>query len=483
MARWVIALACGELPMDTSQSNNTLKARFEAQRAAFKRQPMPDPATRRQWLDRLADLLKNNEQAICEAISADFGHRPHTETRLLELFPSREAVRYAQRKVARWMKPERRHVSLWFKPARAEVRYQPLGVVGIIVPWNYPLYLSVGPLVSALAAGNRVMLKMSEFSRAFGDLFARLIRDTFPEDLVIVVLGGPDVATEFSALLFDHMLFTGSTSTGRRVMGVAASNLTPVTLELGGKSPVIIAPGQNLARAAQRIVFAKLVNGGQTCVAPDYVLLHKSEEQAFLAEARKAAQRFYGNPASPDYASAAHARQHARLIEVIVDADAKGARIEPVLPTGETVGRKIAPVAVLECNDGMRVIQEEIFGPILPIVPYERLDEAVAYVNGRDRPLSLYIFDNDRARVASVLDATASGGVVVNDCLLHVAQEDLPFGGVGPSGMGRYHGPEGFKTFSQVRSVLRQSSLASISLLYPPYGGALTQRLLRVMLR
>lgn len=463
--------------------HGALTSALALQREAFARDPMPSAAIRRERLDRLARLLKENQQAICEAICADFGHRSHTETRLIEIFPSLEAVRYARRKVAGWMKPSRRHTSLWFLPGRSEVRYQPLGVVGIIVPWNYPLYLAIGPLVGALAAGNRALIKMSEFGPRFGALFARLIGEAFPPDLVSVVLGGAEVAAEFSALPFDHLLFTGSTPVGRIVMAAAAKNLTPVTLELGGKSPAIVAPGFDITAAAQRIGFGKTMNGGQTCIAPDYVLLPRGQEEAFVAAMRSFAQKLYGNAASPDYASVAHERHYARLRALLDEARAMGARIEALLEDGAISGRKLAPVVLLGGTPQMRVMQEEIFGPILPVIPYDTLDEAIAYVNERDRPLALYVFDDQRSRIESLLDRTASGGVTVNDCILHIAQDDIPFGGVGPSGLGRYHGPEGFKTFSQQRSVFRQAALNASAILHPPFGKPLAERLIKLMLR
>jgi acyl-CoA reductase-like NAD-dependent aldehyde dehydrogenase len=465
----------------TNLAAGDLRARFETQRAGFARQPMPDATTRRGWLRALAALLKDNQGAISEAIDADFGHRCDAETRLLEFYPSLEAIAYARRRVAAWMAIEPRRTSLLFQPGRSELRYQPLGVVGIMAPWNYPLYLAVGPLAGALAAGNRAMVKSSEYSPRFGALFACLVRERFNEDLVTVVLGDLEVASAFAGLPFDHLLFTGSTAVGRAVMTAAAKNLTPVTLELGGKCPVLIAPGQDLADAVARIVFAKLVNAGQTCVAPDYVLLPRGAETEFLAQARAATVRFHGGADSPDYASIAHERHYARLMELIRDAREQGARIEPLCPAPAVEHRKIAPVAVFDTRDSMRVMREEIFGPVLPVVPYERVEDAIAYINARPRPLALYVFDRDRRRVERTLHATASGGVAVNDCLLQIAQDDLPFGGAGASGMGRYHGPEGFKTFSQLRSVFRQSRLSIVGWLYPPYARRITRFILRLM--
>lgn len=467
----------------TGSVPDVLCTTFAAQRAAFAREPMPTAATRRAHLARLAAVIKDHQQAICEAIASDFGSRAPAETRLIEIFPSLEAVRYARKRVARWMRPSRRRTGVWFMPGRSEVRYQPLGVVGVIVPWNYPLFLAVGPLVGALAAGNRVLIKMSEHGPEFGRLFARLVADTFPADLVSVVLGGPDVGAAFSALPFDHLLFTGSTEVGRKVMAAASKHLTPVTLELGGKCPAVVAPGYDIGVAAERIGFGKLMNAGQTCIAPDYVLLPRGTEDAFVAVLRAFALKSYGDATSPDLTSLAHEGQVARMHALLDEARAMGARVVPLLPGEPAFRRSMVPVALLGGTPGMRVMQEEIFGPVLPLVPYDALDEAIAYINVRERPLALYVFDNQRARVESLLDRTASGGVTVNESVLHIVQDDLPFGGVGPSGMGRYHGPEGFRTFSQHRSVFRQGPLDFSGMLHPPYGKPLAERLMRLMLR
>ena len=453
------------------------------QRTAFRRHPFPLPRVRQEHLRRLEHLLLSHEQAICESISTDFGHRSEVETRMLELFPSLNSLRHARRHVARWMQPERRRSGIWFKPGRAEIRYQPLGVVGIIVPWNYPLYLAIGPVASALAAGNRVMLKLSEFTPTFGGLFARLIRDNFSDDHIFVCTGDAQVGRAFSALPFDHLLFTGSTAVGRDVMATAARHLTPVTLELGGKSPALIAPDYEIAIAARRIMFGKLVNAGQTCIAPDYVLAPTEKIEELVAALRSAAVKFFKSTDSADYTSIVNDRHFARLEAIIADARTHGARIEVLLPAGSSSSRprRFAPVALIGGHRSMRAHQEEIFGPILPIVGYRTRDEAIAYINDGPKPLALYVFDANKTRADELLATTASGGVTLNDTLLHVGQEDLPFGGVGDSGMGRYHGIDGFRTFSQTRSVFRQSRVASTSLMYPPYG-RLTMRLLALML-
>lgn len=461
---------------------DALEADFARLKAGYSAQPYPSLAQRRAWLDVLEGLLKSQAEAIADAIDADFGGRSRNETRLAELFPSLEAVRHARRHLRRWMRPSRRSVSIWFAPGRARVQYQPLGVVGVIVPWNYPLYLAVGPLVGALAAGNRVMIKLSEYTPAFGALFARLIAQAFPADLVSVSNGGPEVASAFSRLPFDHLLFTGSTSVGRHVMRAAADNLTPVTLELGGKSPTVVAPGFDIATAARRIAFGKMMNAGQTCVAPDYVLVPQGQETAFLDEMRRVVRGFYGDGRGPDYTSVVNGRHYARLTGLLDDARERGARLEPLLDTAELPGHKLTPTLVLGVDDGMKIMQEEIFGPVLPVMAYRELDEAIAYINAHDRPLALYLFDNDTVRREALLRRTHSGGVTINDCMLHVAQDNLPFGGVGPSGMGHYHAEEGFRTFSKARGIFTQSRLNALSIFHPPHG-KLAAFVLKLMLR
>lgn len=457
---------------------------FAAQRAASRQHAWMPCSERRGHLLRLERLLRQHQELLCRTISEDFGHRPRTETLLLELFPSLQALRHARKNLERWVRPERRRVGIWFKPGRAEVRYQPLGVVGIIVPWNYPLYLAIAPLAGALAAGNRVMLKLSELTPRFSDLLANLIAKEFSVDHLHICTGGPDVGREFSRLAFDHLLFTGSTAVGREVMQAAARRLTPLTLELGGKSPVIVTPGFNLVVAARRIVFGKFVNAGQTCIAPDYVLAPKEALEALLTEVRHAARSLYGDVGTSDYASIVNERHYSRLQSLLDDATAQGARIEPLLASAAPPSaRRFPPVAVIGATPSMRVLQEEIFGPILPIIGYRTLDEAIEYINERPRPLALYIFDSDRSRADELIARTASGGVTINDTLLHVGQDDLPFGGLGESGFGRYHGVEGFRTFSQVRSIFRQGMFAPTALMYPPYGGRLARRLLAFMCR
>jgi coniferyl-aldehyde dehydrogenase len=371
------------------------------------------------------------------------------------------------------MKPRRVWVSKWFLPARAEILPRPLGVVGIIVPWNYPVFLSIGPMVGAIVAGNRVMVKVSEYTPAFGTLFQRLVAQTFRPDEVTVVLGGPEVAAAFSALPFDHLLFTGSTPIGRKVMSAAAANLTPVTLELGGKSPTVIAPGYSLERAATRILAGKLLNAGQTCIAPDYVLLPRAKLESFITACHAQARRMFPQGlASGDYTSIINQRQYARLIGYLDQAAAAGARVEPLFDGAgrDDAAHRLAPALLLDPPHGLDVMREEIFGPLLPLLPYDQVEDAVEFINAQPRPLALYWFDDDRKRTEWALRRTHAGGVCVNETLVHVAQEELPFGGIGPSGMGHYHGRWGFETFSKMKPIFRQSRLNGMGLFMPPYG-------------
>jgi len=454
---------------------------FARMRVAQAREGMPDLATRKRRLRVLEALVRDHRHEIAEAIRSDFGQRPAEETDLLEVFPSLSGIRHALRHVGRWMRPRRRWAGFWFLPARTELRPQPLGVVGIIVPWNYPLYLAVGPLTDALAAGNRVMVKTSEITPAFSTLFAELVARHFAPDEVAVVTGDADVGRAFSALPFDHLLFTGSTPVGREVMRAAAPNLTPVTLELGGKSPAIIGPRARFEHAVERIILGKMLNAGQTCIAPDYVLLPRARMQDFVAAARAVVERMYPRLATnPQYAGIASDRHYDRLSLLLEDAVAHGATAH-VLSRVDGEARALPPTLLTGVDDSMVVMQQEIFGPLLPLVACDSIDEAIAYVGARPRPLALYVFDDDRATVERVLERTHAGGVSVNDTLLHIAQHHLPFGGVGASGIGAYHGEDGFRTFSHRKPVFRQARFNLVGLLDPPWG-ARFQRMLRLLL-
>ncbi len=466
-----------------------LASRFTRLQLAARGDSNPDRAVRERRLLTLDRLLLDNEPAIADAVRRDFGHRSAAETRLLELFPSHAAIGHARRHLRRWMRPRARSVSLWFQPGRAEVRYQPLGAVGIIVPWNYPIFLAAAPLAAALAAGNRALVKMSENTPATASLFAELVARYFADDELSVVEGDVGVAQEFARLPFDHLLFTGSTPVGRQVMRAAADSLTPVTLELGGKSPAIIGPrlsaSGHFARAVERIIIGKCMNAGQTCIAPDYVLLPAGQEQAFIEHARQVVAACYpAIESNTDYSTIVDQRQFARLCAYLEEARAGNAKIIDLAPgaVADSATRRLPPLALLDLSDSLRVMQEEIFGPLLPVLPYRDLDEAIRFVNSRPRPLALYYFDRESANIERVLNETVAGGVTVNDTILHIAQDDLPFGGVGPSGMGCYHGFAGFETFSVKKAVFRQSRLSAIGLFKPPYG-AVFERLTRILLR
>ncbi len=470
---------------DSAPAAAPLAEAFERQRRACDTGRSPACDERIAALRALENLLRSGTARLCEAVDADFQGRANQETRLLEIFPALEASRHARRHLRRWMRPQRHATSLWFLPGRSRVVWQPLGVVGIVVPWNYPIYLAVGPIVSALAAGNRVLVKMSEAAPRTGELFARLVAERFDPALLAVVNGGPELAREFVALPFDHLLFTGSTAVGREVMRAAAANLTPVTLELGGKSPAIVGRMADVAAAADRIMFGKCLNAGQTCVAPDYALVPREDVETFIAAARASVARMYPSIAdNPQYSSIVNERHRERLRTLIDEARRSGARVEEINPAGESLSGspKIAPHVVVGADANTRLMREEIFGPILPVVGYGDLAEAIAYVNARPRPLALYVFDRDEAAIARVLGETTSGGVTVNETILHIAQDDLPFGGVGASGMGEYHGRAGFETFSKRKAVFRQPRLNLLGLFRPPYG-ARFERLMRLLAR
>jgi coniferyl-aldehyde dehydrogenase len=455
-----------DIPLDLAQL-------LEGQRRAWHQAPYSSWSVRAARLRRLQSLLEEHGPAIADAINADFGGRPRMETELAEIWPSLEEIKSALRHGQAWMKPRRAGVGKWFWPASAQVLPQPLGVVGIIVPWNYPLFLAIGPLVAALVAGNRAMLKLSEFTPRFSALLQQLIASTFPPDEVTVVTGGPEVAAQFSALPFDHLLFTGSTPVGRRVMAAAAANLTPVTLELGGKSPAVITPGYPLQHAVQRILAGKLINAGQTCIAPDYVLLPRDQLPAFIAAARAQGQQSYpAGLGDADYCSIINDRQYRRLTADLDEAIALGVHAECLFsgPARDDARHRLAPTLLINPPADCAAMREEIFGPVLPVLPYDRLEDALAFIQARPHPLALYWFDQDRARTDHALCALPAGGVTVNDTLLHIAQHSLPFGGVGASGMGHYHGQWGFDTFSKLKPVFRQARLNGTGLFAPPYS-------------
>ncbi|OGA35249.1 MAG: aldehyde dehydrogenase [Betaproteobacteria bacterium RIFCSPLOWO2_12_FULL_64_23] len=451
-----------------------LDALLECQRSAFALEMNPTVAVRKERLARLAAMGEKHAAQIVEAISADFGHRSPHETQMAELVMVGGTIRHAERHLKGWMKARRVPTALHYRPGSNRLMRQPLGVVGIVAPWNYPYQLALEPAVAAIAAGNRVMLKPSELAPRLSELLARMVAEFFAEDEMAVVTGDAQTGKSFTELPFDHLLFTGSTAVGRMVAQAAAKNLTPVTLELGGKSPAILDPSSDLATVAPRLAFGKLLNAGQTCIAPDYAFVPKDRIDAFVEQMQRTIARMYPRLAdNPDYTSIVSDRHFARLQGLLEDARSKGARIVTINPAGETFDparRKQPPVLVLGATPEMKLMQEEIFGPILPVLGYDRIEEAIAYINRHDRPLALYWFGSDGANRDKVLSQTISGGVTLNDCIWHFAQQNQPFGGVGASGTGCYHGEWGFRTFSKEKPVFDQPRLNGMFLMYPPFG-------------
>ena len=443
---------------------------FAAQRAAFERERYPTYAARRDRLSRLLLLVTGHERALCAAVDRDFGHRSTHETRLAELYVVATEARYALRHLRRWMRPRRVATPLKLLPGTARVVRQPLGVVGVISPWNYPVQLALAPVIGALAAGNRVMLKPSELTPATSVLLHQLVAGAFRADEFTVVTGDAETGAAFAWLPFDHLFFTGSTAVGRKIALAAAENLTPVTLELGGKSPALFDADADFALAAPRLAVGKLLNAGQTCIAPDYALVPADRVDAFVAAISAAVARLYPSfAANPDYTTIVNDRHYTRLTRLIDDARAKGARIV-ALGGADPATRMLAPVLVVGATSEMAIMREEIFGPLLPVEVYATLDDAIATINARPHPLALYFFGGDAARRERVLHETLAGGVTVNDTLWHFVHEGLPFGGVGASGSGAYHGERSFVTFTHEKSVFAQSRASGARLLYPPYG-------------
>jgi acyl-CoA reductase-like NAD-dependent aldehyde dehydrogenase len=437
---------------------------------------------RRERLKRLERAILVNQDALAQALDEDFGGRSRAEALFSEILVALNSIRHARRHVARWMACRRRDLGWQLQPARAYVLPQPLGIVGIMAPWNYPVFLTTAPLAGALAAGNRAMIKPSEHAPRTAALLADIFHQTFPRDLVAVVNGDAAAASAFASLPFDHLLFTGSAGVGREVMRAASENLTPVTLELGGKSPAIVAPDADLRRAAEDIAYGKLLNGGQTCIAPDYALVPAEQLRAFVHAMLEAIERYYpAATANPDYTAIINQRHYDRLRACLDEARAAGAEVVEIGPSS-SAGRKIAPALIIDPPDEIAVMREEIFGPLLPVKRYRDINDAIEYVNGRPRPLALYLFAQDQKLIDRVLERTVSGGVCVNDTLLHVAAEDLPFGGVGPSGIGHYHGQAGFDAFSKLKPVFRRRWPGLSRLLRPPYG-RVHEWLRRVLIR
>jgi acyl-CoA reductase-like NAD-dependent aldehyde dehydrogenase len=457
----------------------TIERRFQSMHLASRELPAFTGAERKAMLRALRDAIRAHAGEFAQAIAYDFGWRSHHETLMTEVVPALGIIKDALSNLDRWMRPERRSRSLSFWPARNKVYWQPKGVVLIVSPWNYPMQLAVAPLAAAVAAGNRVVLKPSETAPATAQLLKRHVEEALGGDIVTVATGGAEMAQALCGLPFDHILFTGSTAVGRLVMQAAAHNLTPVTLELGGKSPAIVHGDFDHALAAARIARGKLLNAGQTCIAPDYALVRRDRVDQFVRLYRgKTAALYPSLVDNRDYTSIVDDRHYGRLAGLVADARAKGARVDTVDPAGELgageIGvrekRRMLPALVVDPPPEAALMREEIFGPILPVLPYDTLEAAIAFVAARPRPLALYYFDDDRARVDQVLRSTVSGGASINDTIFHFAQEGLPFGGVGESGMGSYHGYEGFRTFSHGKGVFLQARRNITDLLMPPYG-------------
>jgi coniferyl-aldehyde dehydrogenase len=449
-----------------------LEALLGRQRAAWQAHT-PTVAERLCDLATLREVLRRRLHELASAMSADFGRRSRHESLLTDGMTVLHEIDHVRRHLTRWSRSRRRMADWQYWPARTELQYRPLGVVGIISPWNYPVNLALLPLVSAIAAGNHVMLKPSEHTPRTSSLLRKLLAEVFPEERVACVLGAADLAARFAALPFDHLFFTGSTEVGRKVMAAAAQNLTPVTLELGGKSPALIADGYPIELAAARIAAGKLLNAGQTCIAPDYVLVPEGQRTALVEALSAYVSNHYPQlRESPDYTSILNVAHYRRLHDLVEEARAAGADVRtfPHASAHDPERRIFAPTVILDGHAELRLMREEIFGPILPILAYRSLDEALAFIQARPRPLAFYHVDRERRRTRRVLASILAGGVTVNDCLLHIAQSQLPFGGIGPSGMGHYHGHAGFLTFSKQMPVFYQSRWSSLSLLRPPYA-------------
>ena len=458
---------------------------LKQQQQAYSLSPYPDYQTRVRHLEKLKTLIVEHQQELLEAMSCDFGNRSFDDSKIGDILTTVQGINYTLKRLKKWMKPEKRHVGMLFQPASAFIEYQPKGVIGIMVPWNYPIFLALGPLTAALAAGNRAMIKMSEFTPATSALLARLINRYFDADHIVIVEGDASVAAEFSAMPFDHLFFTGSTAVGKLVMKAASQNLVPVTLELGGKSPALIDNEINMQVAVERLMMGKTLNSGQTCVAPDYILLPKGKTQAFIhATQRLFTQMFPSIDDNKDYTSVVNDAQYQRLQRLIDDARTQGAEVIELASSSHCQRTRQLPLTLLTgVTDSMAIMQEEIFGPLLPIVEYESLEDAMAYINRAERPLALYICSFNRSTQDMILKNTHSGGVCINDASVHVGVEDLPFGGIGASGLGNYHGIEGFKTFSHAKSVFKRGRFSMANQLFPPYGKLIHKLVYKLFIR
>ena len=456
------------------------------QKIAYQRSPASTAKERIDRLARLKRVLVKYQDQMADAINQDYGNRSISETKIGELLTCLEHIKYYSKNLTNWMKPSKRHIGIIHQPAKGWVEYQPLGVIGIITPWNYPLLLSIGPLICALAAGNHAMIKISSASAHFGRVLENAIAEAFPQELVTVINGGGQISDDFSHLPFDKMIFTGSTNVGKTVMAAAAQNLVPVILELGGKSPVLVHESSDLQDVAQRIAVGKLWNAGQTCVAPDYMFLPKGKTNEFMEHFANFVSEMYPSLLNnQDYTSIVNDKQYRRLQGYLENARENGAKIIEFNPLHEDVSiqRKIAPIVLTGVTPEMEIMQNEIFGPLLPIMEYDQIDDVIHFINSRPRPLALYYFDFDQARADYIAQRTHSGHFGINTVLTHVAQDDLPFGGIGASGMGKYHGPEGFFSLSHERSMMSNPKLYSLKFILPPFDKPIHRLISKTLLR
>ena len=452
---------------------------LEIQKKAHLRDGPLSVETRKEWIDRCIALLIKYQNEIAEAISEDFGHRSTESSLLADVAGSIGSLKSAKENIKKWVKPEKRKVTpsiLGLLGARLRLEYQPLGTVGVISPWNFPVTLTFGPLGSIFAAGNRAMIKPSEFTPKTSELMKKMFEEAFSQEEVAVFTGGPDLGEAFSSLPFDHLLFTGATSVAKHVMRAASENLVPVTLELGGKSPVIISKKSNFDVSVGRLMAGKTLNAGQICLAPDYVFIPKDKKEDFISQSKKVVTEMYPSlKENPDYTSVINQRHYDRLQGYIEEAKERGFEVIEINPSNEDFSQqahhKIPPTLIVDPDDSLSVMKEEIFGPILSVKTYENIEDTVDYINSKDRPLGLYYFGDDKEEMQNVLENTTSGGVTINDVVFHVGQDNAPFGGVGPSGTGSYHGVEGFKNFSHTKTIYTQSKFDGLfGLFRPPFG-------------
>jgi|TARA_B110000238_G_scaffold31856_1_gene32421 coniferyl-aldehyde dehydrogenase len=460
-------------------SFDNLNEVLEIQKKAHLRDGPLSVETRKDWIDRCIALLIKYQNEIAEAISEDFGHRSTESSLLADVAGSIGSLKSAKENIKKWVKPEKRKVTpsiLGLLGARLRLEYQPLGTVGVISPWNFPVTLTFGPLGSIFAAGNRAMIKPSEFTPKTSELMKKMFEEAFSQEEVAVFTGGPDLGEAFSSLPFDHLLFTGATSVAKHVMRAASENLVPVTLELGGKSPVIISKKSNFDVSVGRLMAGKTLNAGQICLAPDYVFIPKDKKEDFISQSKKVVTEMYPSlKENPDYTSVINQRHYDRLQGYIEEAKEKGFEVIEINPSNEDFSQqahhKIPPTLIVDPDDSLSVMKEEIFGPILSVKTYENIEDTVDYINSKDRPLGLYYFGDDKEEMQNVLENTTSGGVTINDVVFHVGQDNAPFGGVGPSGTGSYHGVEGFKNFSHTKTIYTQSKFDGLfGLFRPPFG-------------